>query len=283
MRLILAELRKLNRPLTWGVAAAVALFCVLLAIGGASNTNKNQRSAARPESTLQVAAQLHPLGAGAEAAGLMASMPGALALALMAGGHVGGEWSGRTMKQLLTQEGRRTRVIAAKLISLWVAGIGMIAVSWIALAIAGPVISHAASLPPNAMSATDALEWSASQSGRALLVVAVFASIGLLAAVLTRNTIGTMAGAAGAVLAMLVAASLPSLGSATPATWVQGWMGFAAGTRSISTLPNNFWSRFIDSSGAAPGHAAGGFALVVLVGVCVATAALIFRRTDVVG
>jgi hypothetical protein len=37
MRLLHAELIKLGRPLTWGVAAAAALFCVLLAVGGAHN------------------------------------------------------------------------------------------------------------------------------------------------------------------------------------------------------------------------------------------------------
>ena len=45
----------------------------------------------------------------------MASLPGALALALLAGAHIGGEWSGRTMKNLLAQQGRRWRVLAAKL------------------------------------------------------------------------------------------------------------------------------------------------------------------------
>ena len=37
MRLLRAELRKLARPLSWGVAGAAALFCVLLAVGGAHN------------------------------------------------------------------------------------------------------------------------------------------------------------------------------------------------------------------------------------------------------
>ena len=69
-----------------------------------------------------VAAQLSPVAAGVEAAGLMASLPGALALALLAGAHIGGEWSGRTMKNLLTQQGQRWRVLAAKLVSLWLAG-----------------------------------------------------------------------------------------------------------------------------------------------------------------
>src|SRR5215470_11629049 len=137
MRLIRAELRKLGRPLTWGVAGAAAVFCVLLAVGGAHNaalegsspvghlpscaelgipagpqcTRATARERARVAQAsaqpAQVAAQLNPLAAGAEAAGLMASLPGALALALLAGAHAGGEWSGRTLKNLLTQQGWR--------------------------------------------------------------------------------------------------------------------------------------------------------------------------------
>ena len=37
MRLLTAELIKIARPLAWGVAIAAALFCVLLAVGGAHN------------------------------------------------------------------------------------------------------------------------------------------------------------------------------------------------------------------------------------------------------
>ena len=37
MRLLRPELRKLARPLSWGVAGAAALFCVLLATGGTHN------------------------------------------------------------------------------------------------------------------------------------------------------------------------------------------------------------------------------------------------------
>jgi hypothetical protein len=122
MRLLRAELRKLNRPLLWGVTFASALFCVLLAVGGAHNARQAVNGAAdqvpscatigvpagpacttvqaaqrariaqgRAEQAAAVAhtaAQLHPAAAGAEAAGLMASLPGALALP--ASGHVGG-------------------------------------------------------------------------------------------------------------------------------------------------------------------------------------------------
>ena len=258
MRLLSAELRKLLRPLTWGVAGTAALFCALLAIGGAHNATAEARAPLghvpscaelgipaclrcnqiKAEERARVnrvnaqpalvAAQLNPLAAGAEAAGLMASLPGALALALLAGAHIGGEWSGRTMKNLLIQQGQRWRVLAAKLASLWLAGVGLIAVCWVALAIAGPVLAHLDHLPAAHEPAARAISLAGSQVARALLVLAAFSVIGLLAAVLTRGTIGTAATVAGAVIAMLIAASLPGTGQWTPATWVQEWMGFPA-------------------------------------------------------
>jgi hypothetical protein len=196
MRLLHAELIKLARPLTWGVAAAAALFCVLLAVGGAHNAALEggapavhipscaelgipagprcaraealQRARVNQASAepAQVAAQLNPLAAGAEAAGLMASLPGALALALLAGAHIGGEWSGRTMKNLLAQQGRRWRVLAAKLVSLWLAGIGLIAVCWVALAATGPVLVRVDHLPAPREPAAHALSLAGSQAAR---------------------------------------------------------------------------------------------------------------------
>jgi signal transduction histidine kinase len=188
----------------------------------------------------------------------MASLPGALAL--LAGAHVGGEWSGRTMKNLLTQRGHRWRVLAAKLVSLWLAGVGLIAVCWLALAAAGPVLVHIDHLPAAHQSAVHALTLAGSQVARALLVLAAFAAIGLLAAVATRGTIGTTAATAVAIIAMLIAASLPGTGRWTPATWVQEWMGFPAGQASITSLPTNFWSRFI-SAGAIAAVLVGAYGL----------------------
>ena len=312
MRLIRAELRKLARPLTWGVAGAAAVFCVLLAVGGAHNAAlegstpaghlpscaelgvpagpqctrakaaERARLAQANAQPAHVAAQLNPLAAGAEAAGLMASLPGALALALLAGAHIGGEWSGRTMKNLLTQQGWRWRVLAAKLISLWLAGAGLLAVCWVALAAAGPVLVRADHLPAAHQSAAHALGLAGSQVARALLVLAVFAAIGLLAAVLTRGTIGATAATAGVIIAMLVAASLPGTGRWTPATWVQDWMGFPAGQASITSLPTNFWSRFISAT-AAHGELLGLLGLAGLLAACWAAATVLFLRQDISG
>jgi len=315
MRLLRAELHTLNRPLTWAVAAAAALFCVLLAIGGAANARQAMSGTGRPSlscATLRLpagpacahaqdmqrqrigaertaaaaaaartAAQLDPLAAGAEAAGLMASLPGAVALALLAGGHVGGEWSGRTIKNVLAQNGRRRRIVAAKLASLWIAAVGVLGACWAALAVAGPVIRRAGHLPDPHQSARHAVTWAGAGIGRSLLVLAAFAAIGLLAAVVTRGTIGTAAAGTAAVIAMLIAAALPGLGRWTPATWIQGWMGFAAGQGSISSLPDNFWSRFLTAGGTPPGHGPGLAGVSALFLVCVFAATQVFRRLDV--
>ena len=48
MRLLRAELSKLDRPLTWGVAGAAAVFCVLLAVGGAHNAALKRRAGPAP-------------------------------------------------------------------------------------------------------------------------------------------------------------------------------------------------------------------------------------------
>ncbi len=311
MRLLGAELRKLTRPLSWGVAGAAALFCVLLAAGGAHNAAlathapaghlptcaelrltgaRCARAMAAERARLrqftaqpaQLAGQLSPLAAGAEAAGLMASLPGALALALLAGAHIGGEWSGRTLKNVLIQHGQRWQVLAAKLASLWLAGAALIAVCWAALAIAGPVLIRLNHLPAAHQTAAHAFGLAASQAGRALLVLAVFAAIGLLDAVLTRGTIGTTAAAAGAVICLLVLATLPGVARWTPATWVQAWMGFPAGQASITALPSNFWSRFISATGQ-PGHLAGLAGLASLLAACVLAALAVFGRSDVSG
>jgi ABC-type transport system involved in multi-copper enzyme maturation permease subunit len=315
--LLSAELGKLRRPLTWGVTGAAALFCVLLAVGGAHNAQAGaqaaggplpscaalgvpagpactaartieqvryrQRDAALTAAAVHTAAQLNPIAAGAEAAGLMASLPGALALALLAGGHIGGEWSGRTMKTLLTQHGRRWQVLGAKLVSLWLAGIGLIAACWAALAAAGPILTRVDHLPAAHQGAGPALALAGSQVARALLVLAAFAAIGLLAAVVTRNTIGTTATTAGVFVAMLVIATLPGLGRWTPATWMQGWMGFPVGIASITALPSNFWSRFISAGGSAPSQLLGLVGLCALLLACGAVSARIFQRADISG
>ncbi|GAA2002744.1 ABC transporter permease subunit [Catenulispora subtropica] len=282
MRLLTAELRKLNRPLTWALVAFAAGFCLLLAVGAADNAHADLGLGDRGRlHAAGVADQLSPAAAGAEAAGLMASLPGAFLAALLAGGHVGGEWTGRTITNLVSHNGFRTRILAAKLVSTWLVLVVIALLCWAALAAAGPLIAAANGLPHAGEAVSTGLARSASQLARALLILGFFAALGLAAAVVTRSTVGTIAGSVAGVVALLALGTLPGWGRWTPATWVEAWMGFPPGTRSVSTLPTNFWSRFT-GSGAPPAALLG---LVGVVGSIVLLAGVswrLFRRTDVV-
>jgi ABC-type transport system involved in multi-copper enzyme maturation permease subunit len=318
MRLLRAELLKLNRPLLWSAALGAILFTVLLAVGGANNAHQYaqpvtvptcaelhlapgpscadvqrvarsraaQQQADRTAVAVHTAERLTAAGAGAEAAGLMASLPGALVVSLLAGGHVGGEWSGHTIKSLLTQCGRRRRVLAAKAASLWIAALAVMAADWAVLAGAGPLIARLSQLPHAQTPAARLLAHSAGQLGRALLVLALFAAVGVLASVVTRSAVGALGSCAAVVIGLLAAASLPGLGRWTPATWVQDWMGFGAGQNSITALPDNFWSRFFSASGSAPSRLETGLeatALGAIAVLCVWGATVLFQRSDVLG
>lgn len=316
MRLLRAELHKLNRPLFWCAVLGFALFTAVLALSAASNARQDanpgpvpgcaqlgtatpgacaaaqQAARARQAQTLparlavqaHTAAQLQPQAAGAESAGLMASLPGALLAALLAAGHVGGEWSGRTLKSLLTQCGRRHRVLLAKAVSLWLALAATTVAGWAVLAAVGPPAARLGHLPAVHQPLGGTLLHSAGQLGRALVVLALFSALAVLLAVATRSTVGTLGSAAGAVVALLAGASLPGVGRWTPATWVQHWMGFDAGPGALTTLPDNFWSRFLDPAGGVPGPTATaveGCALAALAAALLVCAAAVFRTHDV--
>jgi hypothetical protein len=59
-------------------------------------------------------------------------------------------------------------------------------------------------------------------------------------------------------------------------------MGFPAGQASITSLPTNFWSRFI-TAGAPPGQLPGLLGLAGLLAVGWAASAVLFRRQDISG
>ena len=269
-----AELRKLRRPLWWASALAVVGFCLLLAWGATVNAagglsgpklpiecvgSTTSECAARVAAARQLAltdaadlaALLRPGRVGTVAAGMLASMPGVLVVALLAGGHVGAEWSGRTIRSLLTHERRRWRVLLVKWVSLWLAAVGCMLACWAALAAAGPVLSAVAHLPGNDLPWWDGTGATLVQLGRAAAVLAVFAAVAVAAATVTRNVVGTIAATIGLVAVTLMVGASATLRPWTPASSVQAWMGFGAHG---GYLPTSYWSRFLDD-GAALGTA----------------------------
>jgi hypothetical protein len=179
------------------------------------------------------------------AAGMLASLPGVFVVALLAGGHWGGEWSGRAVRTLFVREGRRGRVLVAKWISLWVAGTATLIVCWAALALAAPLFASAYGLPAAQVPLWHGLGTSISACGHALVVLALFSAVGVAAGAVARGQLACTALTGGGILVTLVVAGLGRAGRWSPATFVQAWMGFQFNNQA---LPTNYWARFITGS-----------------------------------
>jgi hypothetical protein len=159
--LLKAEFRKLIRPLVWGTALAIVTFCLLIIWAATHNARAAMVSPRIPDicaraataQCRQVVAHAHgatraaaaatgqlaqPGELGHVAAGMLASLPGLLLIAMFAGGRWGGEWESRTIRQLLCREGRRGRVLTAKWLSIWAAGVATLLTCWLVLAAAAP-------------------------------------------------------------------------------------------------------------------------------------------------
>jgi ABC-type transport system involved in multi-copper enzyme maturation permease subunit len=268
--LLIAEFRKLVRPLVWGSALAIVAFCLLLTWGSAANARAGLASPRIPDicsraataQCRQVIGHAHaaaraaaaatgqlaqPGEIGHVAAGMLASVPGLLLIAMIAGGHWGGEWGSKTIRLLLCRQGRRGRVLAAKWLSIWAAGTVSLLACWLVLACAGPAISEVAGLPSAHSALWVGLASSASAVGRAVVVLGLFAAVGTAAGTIGRGQLATTALTAGPMLLALLVAGMAGIGRLSPASFVQAWMGFGPG----GYLPTNFWSKFADGGPSA--------------------------------
>jgi ABC-type transport system involved in multi-copper enzyme maturation permease subunit len=264
--LLAAEIRKLVRPLVWGTALAIVAFCLLITWGAANNARAGVASPRIPDvcaraATVQcrhVVVQAHasaraaatatsqltqPGEVGHVAAGMLASLPGLLLIAMIAGGHWGGEWGSRTIRQLLCREGRRGRVLAAKWLSIWMAGVLTLIACYLVLAAVAPVIAAATGLPAAHSAVWAGLGSSMTSAGHAVVVLGLFAAVGTAAGTIGRGQLATTAITAGSMLLALLVAGIAGLGRLSPASFIQAWMSFAP----AGYLPTNFWSRFAGS------------------------------------
>jgi ABC-type transport system involved in multi-copper enzyme maturation permease subunit len=275
MSLLRAELRKLARPLVWGSGLAVTGFCLLITWGAANNARgglaspripnvcvsaataqcrnviAHAHAAARAAATA-TSALAQPGEIGHVAAGMLASLPGLMLIALVAGGHWGGEWGQRTIRQLLSRQGRRGLVLAAKWLTIWVAGLATMLICWVVLALAGPLIASVIGLPAGHAGLWSGLGSSAAAAGRAALVLGLFAAVATAAGTIARGQLATTAITAGVFLLALLLAGIASVGRLSPASLIQAWMSFPVN----GYLPTNFWSRFA-GSGQHVGQLAG--------------------------
>jgi hypothetical protein len=136
-------------------------------------------------------AALDPVGSGGVVAGFMASLIGALIVAGIGGAHVGGEWGHGTVNQVLAGDPRRLRFFFVKIASVWIAGIALLLVGWLTVALASVLFDRWYDVPP-APSGFDFVSFTGQQMARATLVIAVVAVLTTTVAVFVRGAIGTL-------------------------------------------------------------------------------------------
>jgi len=137
-----------------------------------------------------VAISQTPVGAIGFSGALVSTGAGLFVMLLVAGGHVGGEWSGGTITSVLSQDGRRGAFLATKVLSLVLLGWLLLlagAVSAVAVGQLGRVVWH--ELP--AVTGVQIADY-ASVALLALPVLGFFACFAMLMAVLARSPLGTL-------------------------------------------------------------------------------------------
>jgi hypothetical protein len=131
---------------------------------------------------------------------------------------------------------------------IWTAGAATLLACWLALAAISPLIAATAGLPAAHTAWWTGLGSSASAAGHAIVVLGLFAAVGTAAGTIGKGQLATTAITAGSMLLALLVAGIAGLGRASPATYVQAWMGFGP----PGYLPTNFWSRFLTSGHVGP-------------------------------
>jgi hypothetical protein len=219
-------------------------------------------------------AQQDPLGVGGVVAGFMASLPGAIVMAGLAGAFVGGEWSSRTIAGVLARDPRRMRFVLVKFLSQWCLGIALMLAAWALLAALGPFLRALYQVPPGPPS-FDIGAFTLEHLLRAIVVIGVYASVGTLAAVIARNPLGTFGFSFGFVVAALIFGGIPATYPLSLGYWVGVWMGY----HRVDMLADHVWiDRYptLDLSLVRPAIGLVVFAVLLLI-----VAAASMRRAEV--
>ena len=217
-------------------------------------------------------ASQQPLGAAGFAAGVMSSVPGAFLILLLAAFSLGGEWSGRTMKIMLLQDGRRARLLLAKLVVLWVASVWLLLWTIIGQIAYGQLFRRVFVLPPPP-GLHDIWAYAGPRLLHAPLALLLFAALGLAMATLVRQPIGAFFGGALCLIVVNFLARFSGLHDWTPAGWLASWMHF----KREPLLFDHLWADKMPSAGEP--RALHG--LIALIAALVTIAIVDIRRRDI--
>lgn len=215
------------------------------------------------------------LGAARLVSGLLGTAVGALVVILLGAMSAGGEWTGRTIIPLVLQDGRRARLLVAKILGVWCAALLIFTAAWAGVGILSPVLMGPLWHLPSDPAVALALPVLLGSVARTAVVLLVYAAIGVASGSLTRTPIGGALAALGGISASLLLARFAPIAPFTFAVWVADWLRPEAGFAQFVVI--DLWPRA--QTQLAPIAALG--ALLATGGALAALATVTFSRTDV--
>lgn len=259
---------------TWGVSYPASNPCQSYLAGVAASFDSGVLSTRYTLGAASLAQ--NPVGAGVQAGGGMASLLGFMIVMILAAGHVGGEWSGRTLRVMLVREPNRWKILAVKAASLWLASLGFLLLMWATTAAVGGYYRLTAPLDPIGGPGFHAVTGLA-VLGKAAVVLAVYSVLGTAFAALTKGVIGTLtAGMAFGAASFMGGYTFSWLSHHEFVFWVSGFVGFGrptligSGTYWLTTFAN----------AAVPTAVGGLLGITFLFGISAAVAGYCFRCRD---
>lgn len=181
----------------------------------------------------------NPLGVGALTGAVLTSMLGFLLVMLLAAGHVGGEWTNRTIRTVLTGQPSRPRAVVVKAASVWLASLALLVVVWLELMAFAWYYHANQPIPVTAGAPVIPTIGGAIVLAKAALVLAVYALVGTSLAVISRGVLGSLISGLSAGFGFLALGYyVHSLSWLSFTRWVTAYMG-SASPRMIGT--NEYW------------------------------------------
>gem|GEM_PF-1736363 len=219
-----------------------------------------------------VGATQHPVGALGFALGQLCSGIGALIVLFLAAGHVSGEWSLRTIKDVLIADGRRGYFVAYKSVSVFVASLWFVLFTWVVLILWGLISQRIYPIPGRAPTSAVA-DWTLPRLEVAPLILATVSVAAVLLAILMRSVLGTVLAGTIVVALLNVVTRSSALERYSPASWIASLMGY----QRRQYLIDHVWAEQSISLTTTTAAVGLGLGMVVLLSVAIVW----MRRSDV--
>lgn len=221
-----------------------------------------------------IAAHQSPIGLAGIVAGFSATVPGALAVFILASSITAGDWSRRTIGPLIARDPRRARHAFRRFLVTWGSALAVAAAVWLVLVLALPLARSVYHLPPSPRG-LDMGSFAARLVPRAILAIGLWSALGTFLAIVVRTPLGTFLSGVSLLAVGLAGAGVPATYRFSPAYYVGGWMEVAG----ADLMAAHLWTSTFPQP--LPSPLSSGAALATLLLVLVTGGALALRRIPV--